>query len=401
MDTRALEVVSLTKREFDNQWTKPDNVLFFVYEEYVAEDKKAKVRIRLYKGPHLICGDLYEAVLKINKEIEHLKESGGTGGGTSSGTGGAIDIFFKGFPEDIYCGGYTIRRVTLYPENKHDLFSAAPALPSSISQVINNPTPDFHELSPLFLLVEDTHPIDPNVLEENGITLSTCYPYLYRIGYNQTVSVDYKLCNKSLFHVVNGCSPHIKTLSSTEDVFCYYFGLMGFDENDDTFSFPLHPANDFNKEQKGLFYFDKKDVAKGNEGSLYALSDKDSIVGTITFNDYAPTDELDRFHLIIHKENSTPVSKIDFLDERQRVLFTIDQLSYGDTHIDVAPYGIYIYDRENHVRRKGLPSGGIVSTHVKHIRLHSKDFENDRAIRPYFVIGSGSVLDYNASELIV
>lgn len=65
MKTEPLEVVSLSKKEFDNQRAKPDNVLFFVYEEYVSEDKKAKVRIRLYKGKHLVLGDLYEVVANL------------------------------------------------------------------------------------------------------------------------------------------------------------------------------------------------------------------------------------------------------------------------------------------------------------------------------------------------
>lgn len=60
-----LEVVSLSKREFDNQRVKPDNVLFFVYDEYVSEDKKAKIRTRLYKGRHLVLGDLYEVVSNL------------------------------------------------------------------------------------------------------------------------------------------------------------------------------------------------------------------------------------------------------------------------------------------------------------------------------------------------
>ncbi|MDE6493075.1 MAG: hypothetical protein K2L50_00635 [Bacteroidales bacterium] len=65
METRTLEVVSLSKKEFDNLRAKPDNCLFFVYDEYVSEDKKAKVRIRLYKGQHLILGDLYETVSNL------------------------------------------------------------------------------------------------------------------------------------------------------------------------------------------------------------------------------------------------------------------------------------------------------------------------------------------------
>lgn len=81
MERKPLEVVSLSKKEFDNQRVKPDNVLFFVYEEYVSEDKKAKVRLRLYKGPHLICGDLYESVLKLGKEVNSLKEVVGDGTG--------------------------------------------------------------------------------------------------------------------------------------------------------------------------------------------------------------------------------------------------------------------------------------------------------------------------------
>lgn len=101
MDRKPLEVVSLSKKEFDNQRVKPDNVLFFVYEEYISEDKKAKVRIRLYKGKHLICGDLYEHILELSKEIENLKENGGTGGGGCSFKIGEVKMLPAGSQPEV------------------------------------------------------------------------------------------------------------------------------------------------------------------------------------------------------------------------------------------------------------------------------------------------------------
>lgn len=58
MKTVPLNVASLSKKEFDNMRLKPDNWLFFVYDEQVGEDGKVKTRIRLYKGAVLVSGDV-------------------------------------------------------------------------------------------------------------------------------------------------------------------------------------------------------------------------------------------------------------------------------------------------------------------------------------------------------
>lgn len=62
MDQKPLNVVSVSKKDFDRQREKPDNYLFFVYDEYKGEDGRLKTRIKLYKGAVLVLGDLYEIV---------------------------------------------------------------------------------------------------------------------------------------------------------------------------------------------------------------------------------------------------------------------------------------------------------------------------------------------------
>ena len=57
LETEELNVVKCSKKDFDNQRVKPDNYLFFVYDERVV-DGKPKTRIRLYKGNVLVSGDV-------------------------------------------------------------------------------------------------------------------------------------------------------------------------------------------------------------------------------------------------------------------------------------------------------------------------------------------------------
>lgn len=86
----VLNFVSLPKKEFDNQRTKPDNYLFFVYEEYIDENKQANMRIRLYKGRKLILGDIIESVSKY---------------GSGSFKIGKVELIAAGSVPDIYNTG--------------------------------------------------------------------------------------------------------------------------------------------------------------------------------------------------------------------------------------------------------------------------------------------------------
>lgn len=88
METVPLNVASLSKKEFDNKRVKPDNWLFFVYDEQVGEDGKVKTRIRLYKGAVLVSGDV-----NITNIIQ------GEGGGNALEAGKAY--FLEPFEEPV------------------------------------------------------------------------------------------------------------------------------------------------------------------------------------------------------------------------------------------------------------------------------------------------------------
>ncbi|MCM1169985.1 MAG: hypothetical protein NC324_08640, partial [Bacteroides sp.] len=60
MKTRPLNTASLSRKEFERV-PKVDNYLYFVYDE-IVENGKPKTKVSLYKGRHLICGQLYEAI---------------------------------------------------------------------------------------------------------------------------------------------------------------------------------------------------------------------------------------------------------------------------------------------------------------------------------------------------
>lgn len=88
MDERPLNVVSVPKKDFDRQKVKPDNYLYFVYDEYKGEDGKPKTRIRLYKGNVLVSGDV-----NITNIIQ------GEGGGNTLEAGKAY--FLEPFEEPV------------------------------------------------------------------------------------------------------------------------------------------------------------------------------------------------------------------------------------------------------------------------------------------------------------
>ena len=391
MKKEPLEVVSLSKKEFDNQRVKPDNVLFFVYEEYVSEDKKAKVRIRLYKGPHLICGDLYEAVTQINKEIEKLKGNGGTGNGNP-------DLFFSAYPriEDYRNNGYYLIRVSMYPERYHYIFDGIPAQQYSISQVIDlsEVNVDRHYTPSLYLLVEDNQPIDKGILDKESVKLADCKPYLYKIGYGQSISIDYKQIDRKWCGVVNGGTTVINNINDGHYI-SFYFNRDSFFDEDKMYIYPCYDKYDWGSVKLASFSFNQEDVTLAQDGHGMIMHEgKESVIGALEFHSYVPTDNLGRFFIALTMDQS--VFQIDFLSMvsgEQKIVYSLE-LTDSTTHIDIAPYGIYLYQRDDRTIVKDFKNLSFNKIH-----FHYKDKIGDRIIRPAFCIMGGSCLDYGALEL--
>lgn len=70
METAPVNIISLSRKAFNAQKSKPDNYLFFVYDEKVGADGQPKIKVSLYKGKHLICGDV--DLSSINEKIDEI-----------------------------------------------------------------------------------------------------------------------------------------------------------------------------------------------------------------------------------------------------------------------------------------------------------------------------------------
>lgn len=413
MDERPLNVVSLSRKEFDNQRVKPDNYLFFVYEEYVSEDGKAKTKISLYKGSLLVCGDLYEAIEKINNKIDGNEWENNMEIGSirniQGGSPKAEIVYDKsrkknklniGFPlrsrningligntgmeeiDWIYTPSGFISIHNLYPLSIVKDFVDNGF--TSASQIIYKQTIRDHAL----FFFED---LNQDKIIEGDVRCPVQTANLY-VCDSDVMAVDYRKVNNFLYPIFCTGKPYIMSAEKYQ----IYIPNEPFEEKDDKY---ISTGNDkayFCVEKDEFEVYDGHHITpKGSTGVINVIL-KEGLV----------LDELYRFHIAF--ETYSTFSKIEFKDEQDELVFNInvDEVLMADFAIEITPYGIrkiaggwrgergystpIIYSK--HMGRIEYPYNGFKS--VKKISFHWGKNDDYPFLLPNMKIRNGSVFDY-------